>query len=274
MGNHLGNARLRVGDLERQTKIGPEVVTITSYPAVEHGLLEKHGNWEPPGGTGVYRRSLYFWRNFTGRWTPCDLLLFLDGQNLFRTPQKEGLPHWNGEYHFANWHQPLLVVGVPASRRRYPEYIGWSQEPGHYSPSGQKHAEFLAKHLLPYFKGWYPKARLRGLVGASAGGVAALYAGWMFPKTFPAICCLSAGRHYFDELLTIFEGCPSKRLYISCGNSGMDRDFLPQSKYFAAQILKRRPEELLCRWHPGDHSEPVWSKRLQDILEFTLKKPS
>ena len=199
------------------------------------------------------------------------MLIFLDGQNLFASTQKAGLLHWDGERQFARHPNPLLVVGVPAAKRRYAEYVGWSEEPGHYSSSGHKHAEFLVRHLLPYLKSWYPKARFKGLVGASAGGVAALYTGWVYPRAFPAICCLSAGRHYFKELLENFEGCPSKRIYISCGNRGMDREFLPQSKWFASQLRKRRPRELLCRWHQGDHSEPVWSRRIPDILRFTLR---
>lgn len=170
---------------------------------------------------------------------------------------------------FHKWERPLLVVGVPASKRRYPEYVGWSFEPGHFSKSGARHADFLVHAVLPYIKSRFSRARLKGLIGASAGGVAALYTGWRYPRRFPMIGCLSAGRHYFGELLSQFEGLPAERIYLSCGDQGMDAGFLPDSKMFAAQ-LKQRGAELQTRWHRGDHSEPVWSRRIPDLLRFSL----
>jgi enterochelin esterase-like enzyme len=201
-------------------------------------------------------------------------LLLLDGQNLFAAAQTDSRLHWDAESKLAAWERPLLVVGVPASKRRYPEYIGWSQEPGHYSPSGDKHAAFLVNFVVPYLKACFPRAKLKGLVGASAGGVAALYTGWCYPKMFPAVGCLSAGRHYFSELLNNFSGVPAPKIYLSCGDRGMDRDFLIESKLFASALKARRQAEVLCRWHKGDHSEPVWSRRIPDILRFTLESSS
>lgn len=248
--------------------------TIYSYPDHGVGCLEKHTHWEPKGGTGVYRRSLYLWRNFTARRTPCDLLLFLDGQNLFAEPQPQGkVLHWDAERRLAQWPRPLVVVGVPASRRRYPEYIGWSQEPGHYSPSGKNHAAFLVHFVIPYLKSLYPRAKVKGLVGASAGGVAALYTGWLYPKFFPTVACLSAGRHYFAELVERYEGLPAPRVYLSCGDQGMDEGFVSANKWFAG-VLKKRGADLRCRWHRGDHSEPVWGRRIPDLLEFISDTPS
>lgn len=244
--------------------------TIYAYPDEDLGYLERHTQWEPEGGTGVYRRSLLFWKNFTRRSTPCDLLLFLDGQHLFDAwRSSERAPCWNAEKKLSKWEEPLLVVGIPASKRRYPEYIGWSTEPGHYSSSGDRHAIFLIDFVIPYIKSLYPRARIKGLIGASAGGVAALYTGWLYPRAFPTIACLSAGRHYFSELLDQFERRPARRIYLSCGNRGMDRDFLIQNKRFAA-ALKARGAEVRSRWHQGDHSEKVWGRRLPDLLDFTL----
>lgn len=246
--------------------------TIHSYPDLGLGFLERHTQWEPEGGTGVYRRGLYVWRNFVPRWTPCDLLLFLDGQNLFAAPQtSDKALHWHGEKRLAQWDRPLVAIGIPASRRRYPEYIGWSREPGHYSPSGDRHAAFLVNFVLPYVKSLYPRARVKGLVGASAGGVAALYTGWLYPKAFPTIACLSAGRHYFSELVARFAGRPAPRIYLSCGDRGMDRGFVLDNKRFAL-ALKARDIQLRCRWHRGDHSEGVWSRRIPDLLDFALNK--
>ena len=237
----------------------------------EDGVLERHTGWEPPGGSGVYRRSLWIWKNFTSRETPCYALVFLDGQNLFEGAPREVPYHWSAETRLAQWTKPLLVVGVPASARRYPEYIGWSCEPGHFSPSGKKHAHFLSHELLFYIKQRYPNAQMKGLIGASAGGVAALYTAWLFPKIFPGVACLSAGRHYFSELLLRFPGVPAPKVYVSCGDSGMDRDFLSESKKFAKALKARNGLKLKTRWHRGDHSERVWGRRLPELLGFFLE---
>ena len=243
---------------------------IYTYPEAEEGVLEKHSLWEPPGGSGVYRRSLWFWKNFASDDTVCDLLIFLDGQNLFKAASLGRRRHWNAERHFAQRHHPLLVVGVPASVRRYPEYIGWSREPGHFSISAQKHAYFLVHFLLPYVRDLYPRSQIKGLIGASAGGVAALYTAWSFPRVFPAVGCLSAGRHYFSELLELYEGMPAQKLYLSCGDTGMDAELLPSSKKFAKLLRARKGLDLRTCWHRGKHSEVVWSRRLPDLLDFFL----
>jgi enterochelin esterase-like enzyme len=209
------------------------------------------------------------WKNFTRANRRCNLLLFLDGQNLFETDHRGNNPHWSAERQFAKCEEPLLVVAIPASRRRYPEYVGWSQEPGHYSPAGASHADFLVNCVLPYLLDLYPNARLRALIGASAGGVAALYTGWTYPGVFPGIGCLSAGRHYFAELLERFDGVPAAKVYLSCGNRGMDAGFQQPNRELA-KALKARGCEVKLRLHQGDHSEPVWSRRLPDLLDFFL----
>lgn len=242
---------------------------ICLFPDNPHGTLERHTDWEPEGGTGVYRRRLLLWKNFTRSNRRADLLLFLDGQNLFETDHVGGPMNWSAERRFVEFDGPLLAVAVPASVRRYPEYVGWSHEPGHFSPAGASHARFLVESVLPYLQSLYPNARVRGLVGASAGGVASLFTGWAHPGIFPAVGCLSAGRHYFPELLDRFDGVPAKKVFLSCGNRGMDTAFQDSNRAFA-RALRVRGAEVRLRLHQGDHSEPVWSRRLPDLLNFLL----
>lgn len=235
----------------------------------EKSTLERHTTWEREGGTGVYRRRLLVWRNFHRKYEPCDLLLFLDGQNLFSGDSQVQGRHWSAESRLENYDSPLLVVAVPASKRRYPEYIGWSQAPGHFSDSGERHALFLTQDVLNYARALHPRARLRGVVGASAGGVAALYAAWRCPGKIPAVACLSAGRHYFSELLDSFEGIPCPRVYLSCASRGMDAGFREQNREFAKR-LRKRGAQVLLRLHQGDHSESTWGRRVPDVLRFLL----
>ena len=242
-------------------------ILLNPEPIYGGGVLERHTEWEPRGGTGVYRRRLMLWKNFSRVNRRCNLLIFLDGQNLFETDHEGENPHWSAEKHFSQCSEPLLVVAVPASRRRYPEYVGWSLE--HNDPSGDSHADFLVQAVLPYLFSLYPNARLRGLIGASAGGVAALYTGWSYPGVFPGVACMSAGRHYFSELLERFEGVPAPRVYLSCGNRGMDAAFQEVNRELA-KALRARGSHVLLRMHKGDHSEPVWSRRLPDLLNFFL----
>ncbi len=256
--------------MRSSTRNATFVSRISLYRDVAYGgTLERHTDWEPSGGSGVYRRRLLVWRNFSRNNRHCRLLLFLDGQNLFETCHEGPMFHWAAERHFSKVEEPLVVVAIPASRRRYPEYVGWSEEPGHYSPAGGKHVEFLVHSVLPYLATQFPNAKMRGLVGASAGGVAALYTGWSYPGLFPAIGCLSAGRHYFDELLARFDGVPAPKVYLSCGDRGMDVDFIEQNRNLA-KALRSRGCDTRLRLHQGDHSEPVWSRRLPDLLKFLL----
>lgn len=219
----------------------------------------------------MYRRRLLLWRNFSRSNRRCQLLIFLDGQNLFESANDGSTPHWAAEKRLATVREPLLVAAVPASRRRYPEYVGWSEE--HFSPAGPRHADFLVHCVLFYLNSLYPNAKLRGLVGASAGGVAALYTGWRHPNIFPAIGCLSAGRHYFAELLSRFQGLPAPKIYLSCGDRGMDSGFREENRQFA-RALRERGAEVRLRLHQGDHSEPVWSRRLNDLFNFLLVSKS
>lgn len=235
----------------------------------EQGTLERHTAWEPAGGSGVYRRGLLVWRNFHRKYEPCDVLVFLDGQNLFLETAAGAPQAWAAASRFSRRDEALLVVAVPATRKRYQEYVGWSHAPGHYSASGQAHAHFLTHELLDYIRLLHPRSRLKGLAGASAGGVAALYAAWMNPGKFPAVACLSAGRHYFDELLESFPGVPAPRTYLSCASRGMDAGFRAQNQRFA-KTLRRRGGDVLLRLHRGDHSERTWGRRLPDLLRFFL----
>ena len=231
------------------------------------GILERHTQWGAPRSTGLYNRRLLVWKNFQGKTSSCQVLVVLDGQNLFRNGPEQQFASWDGEDCFSMATEPLLVVAVPASRRRYQEYVGWSREPGHYSISGEKHAEFLVGSVLNYIERSYPESRLAGMIGASAGGVAALYTAWRYPHLFPALACLSAGRHYFQELLALFPKIPSQRIYLSCGDQGMDCEFILANAQFTQSLLARGGQVRL-ELHSGDHSETTWSARLPKVLRY------
>ncbi len=241
-----------------------------SYKELSHsgqGTLESHYGFERKA-PGILRRRVYVYQNRIDRRRKLPLVIVLDGQHLFEATAP--MVSWRAERACDARQTPFLLVGFPSSTQRYPEYIGWSQKEGHTFEAAQNFRIYLVKHLLPYLKKRYRVDPERVyLLGASAGGVAALYCAWRHPGVFEAVGCLSAGRHYYPELLRTFKKAPPFRLYLSCGDRGMDRGFRSQTRNFAKALTKRGADVRL-KLHAGDHSERTWSRRLPRVLDFFL----
>lgn len=231
------------------------------------GILEAHYGFETEA-PGILRRRIYVYQNRFDRRRKLPLVIALDGQHLFEATAP--MVSWRAESTCDNRKRPFLLVGFPSSTQRYPEYIGWSKKEGHTYPAAQAFRYYLVEQLLPYLAEYYRIDHDRVyLMGASAGGVAALYSAWRHPEVFDAVACLSAGRHYYLELLRTFKEPPPFRLYLSCGDRGMDRGFRPQTRNFARALTKRGAKVRL-RLHSGDHSERTWARRLPGVLDFFL----
>lgn len=235
------------------------MLSVKTLDCQAEGTLETHFGFEE-GPTGVLRRRLWVYRP-AGFRRGGPVVFFLDGQNAF------GERGWRAERAADRCPVKCLLVGVSNSSRRYPEYIGWSQEDGHTDPVAERHADYLVDTVVPYIQDVYRTGKRRALAGASAGGVAALYTGWTRPKVFSTIGSFSAGRHYYDELLERFPEKPPFRLYLSCGDQGLDREFRPQTAEFARH-LKARGTEMRLRLHKGSHHETTWARRIPDFLNF------
>ena len=121
---------------------------------------------------------------------------------------------------------PPLIAVLIDSQQRLREYA-----------DDERHADFLAKELVPVLEERYPLVRdptARGLLGASFGAVASLSAAWRHPGTFGNLCLLSGsfaftdiGDHdrgpAFDPVVSFVNafreapGRPAERLYLACG---------------------------------------------------------
>lgn len=250
---------------------------LTPDPGPGQGQVFQHFGFER-GATGLVRRKLlvYVPPGYSLR-RRYPVIYCLDGQNVFDLPEaREG--GWKLDRALERLIRqqavpPAILVGVCHSRYRMREYVGWSQEPGHYHSNGDLHARYLVDTVKPFVESTYrTRSRLRAhsLVGASAGGVAALYTAWAHPGAFASVACMSAGRHYFRELLRRFDDqSPTFRLFLSCGDRGMDRAFRRATMVFY-RAMRARGIQVGKRLHKGDHSERTWSRVAPWLLRFLL----
>lgn len=203
------------------------------------------------------------------------LLLVLDGQNAFG---HDSARDWKlidtvDRLSARGAITPPIVVGVSHGTNRLREYIGWSKEPGHRFAAGDHHHHFLVDHLIPFLKAHYPvrlRPRSSVILGASAGGVAALYTAFENSENFAGVGLLSAGRHYLGELLERFPNGPLSipKIYVSCGDRGMDEELLPAARDFAHRA-KSKGGEVRFRLRKGAyHVESAWTKVLPDALSY------
>lgn len=264
----------RRGNLQQRE---PSIRLLNPEADSSQGLIYQHYNFEDDKTGLVRRRLLVYLPPGYSRRLRYPVIYFLDGQNVFDLPgAREG--GWKMERAMERLLRqevigPAIMVAVCNSRFRMREYVGWSEEPGHFHPNGALHARYLVETVKPYVESLY-STRSRwtdhSLVGASAGGVAALYTAWSHPAVFYSVGCLSAGRHYFRELLQRFaDDEPTFRLFLSCGDRGMDRAFRRATMVFY-RAMKRRGVEVSRRLHGGDHSERTWARVAPYLLRFLL----
>ncbi|MEW6277654.1 MAG: alpha/beta hydrolase-fold protein [Candidatus Eremiobacterota bacterium] len=254
------------------------MASVKRVAASGKGSLWSHYGFESEV-TGLRRRRLLVYlpagyREETARRYP--VLYLLDGQNAFDLPGSRG-GGWKihlalDQLVAAREVRPIILVAVSHSDQRLKEYCGWSQDPDYSHPLGEKHADYLCRVVKPYIDATYKTMGRRGqtaIAGASAGGVAALYAALTHPGTFFGVGCMSAGRHFFREMEQRFLNRASRlRVFLSCGTEGMDTEFLPQNRAFH-RILKRTGVDIELKVSRGHaHDERAWSRVVPELLRF------
>jgi enterochelin esterase-like enzyme len=173
---------------------------------------------------------------------------------------------------------PPLIVALTHSPDRLREYAG-----------DERHARFIVEEVLTTLRTQFPLAdtpRTRGLMGASFGGVAALYTAWRYPGIFGRLLLQSGsfaftdlGHHRrgpaFDPVVRFVNefrtrpGVPAHRMYLSCGIYESliyeNRSMLP---LLAAQGIDVRFEEAR-----DGHNWENWRDRLQAGLSYLFPGP-
>lgn len=254
--------------------------TISELPCSAGGRLFSHYGFEV-GSPGVRRRRIYVYQPvdyFEHPRRRFPVLYVLDGQNVLDQSQERA---WKLTFAVEKLAQKAairtpLVVGIPHSSARLAEYVGWSHEPNHYHPAGDKHRSYVVDQVVPCIERNYRTSkRDRVIAGASAAGVAALYVGLSHPDIFPGVGVFSAGRHYFHELAERFfpTSAPKCKIFLSCGDRGMDEELCPYSKAFASR-LRHQHAEFRYRHRPGaSHHERFWTAVLPDFLKYMFPVP-
>lgn len=263
-----------------KTRSEPATASATPVWNGGEGSLWAHYGFEN-GPSGLRRRRLlvYLPPGYSeARRYP--VLYLLDGQNVFDQPNARG----------GGWRinlamdrlladrviKPALIVAVCHSDQRLREYCGWSEDEAYEHRLGDIHADYLVETVKPFIDCNYPTRPGRAhtaIAGASAGGVASLYAALKHPKVFSKVGCMSAGRHFFKELLEKFPRPPTNlSVFLSCGTEGMDTEFLSLNRSFRQALVRRGLTTELRVGRDEAHDERAWSRMVYALLRFILAK--
>jgi len=173
---------------------------------------------------------------------------------------------------------PPMIVALIDSPRRMTEYA-----------DDERHADFLAKELLPALEERYPlveNASARGIAGASFGAVASLAAAWRHPGTFSRLLLMSGSFAFTDigdhdrgplfdpvvEFVNAFRekpGRPADTVYLTCGTYESliyyNRAMLP--------ILQDTGMDVRYSEVRDGHNWENWRDRLREGLAWLFPGP-
>ena len=173
---------------------------------------------------------------------------------------------------------PPLVVALLDSPDRLGEYVGCDA-----------HADFVALELLPALGARLPldsDPALRGVMGASLGGVAALHAAWRHPGTFGRLL-LQSGSFAFTDIGAnrrgpVFEpvvrfmnafradpGRPAERVYLSCG---IYESLIYENRSLLPLLQAARLQVRLEEARDG-HNWQNWRDRMRSGLTYLFPGP-
>ncbi len=166
-----------------------------------------------------------------------------------------------------------LIVALTNPRDRLAEY-----------PDHPAHARFLTEELVPRLEAEFPlhqEPSMRGLMGASFGGVAALSCAWRYPDTYGRLLLQSGsfaftdiGPHRrgptFDPVVKFVNafrdqpGRPSERVYVSCG---MYESLIYENRSLVP-LLQESGMEVRYEEARDGHNWENWRDRLRRGLSF------
>lgn len=174
---------------------------------------------------------------------------------------------------------PPLVAAFTQSSDRVREYA-----------ANPQHARFLVQDLVPAVEREAPLRRdaaSRGLMGASLGGVASLFAAWRHPRAFGRLLLQSGsfaftdiGRHnargpIFDpvvEFVNAFRAnpdAPTERLFVSCG---VYESLIYENRSLVPLLQTTGMEVRYAEARDG-HNWENWRDRLREGLSYLFPGP-
>jgi len=243
------------------------------------GTVKYYHNFDDPGLR--YGRDVMVWLppsyyKSPGKRYP--VLYAQDGQNVFAPGSV-----YNGEWRLDETADSLMrtgkteeyiIVAINNTKDRWVEYSG--------TPEGMAYINFIINNLKPFVDKHYrtkPDKNNTAVIGSSMGGLISFYMVWLHPDIFSKAACLSSGFTYDDGHIINKVGSSSKklpgtRLYLDCGDVGIDKVFLTENDHMKDLLEKKHPEaKLLYKVYKGaDHNEYAWAKRLATPLTFLFGK--
>jgi enterochelin esterase family protein len=194
---------------------------------------------------------------------PYTLLLVLDGKDYF---QRARLTTLADNLIRRGTVPPLAIAFLDnAQQSRFAEY-GCSEAL----------VGFVAQELVPWVASQVPVVQQRGVhcvLGASLGGLAALWLGVRLPEIFGRVFSQAGGFALgftkelgLTTLLRLSERLPL-RIYMDCGRF----DPLLEANRMMQKLLEERGYEVTYREFNAGHNYPAWREDLAAGLEWLLK---
>jgi enterochelin esterase-like enzyme len=246
------------------------------------GAIESLGWFEVPGFPS---RELRLYRPAEDdRRTPRPLLLAFDGQNAFGD---EGTFAGGWHLHAAldgmdrrRYVAPYVVAIPHGGETRQEELTPWPIE----GRGGRTDAflDWVVGALLPELEGRLPLIRGplgTAVIGASWGGLAALYAHYRHPERFGGALALSPSCWVGDfAIFGFLSARPTpavSRVYLDCGGREAGGRMLPAAQALAERLSERGYPRRQLWWRPdpdGEHNEAAWRRRLPRAVRFMYRR--
>ena len=218
------------------------------------------------------------------------VLYMCDGQNVFEHPDSALFHTWRANVTLeeevgAGHIPPWIIVGVDHLPGRFEEYTPWPFPARGVEARGALFVDCVANHIKPFIDGTYRTLagpEHTGLMGASLGGLIALYAARERPDVFGRAGAVSPTLMWSDY--RTFEHWHSRldtwtRIWLDAGEhehiwlDGLELDYgrITGRFYHHLKGLGYADHEVALFLEPGgNHHEIDWQRRLPAIFRWLL----
>jgi predicted alpha/beta superfamily hydrolase len=219
------------------------------------------------------------------------VLYMHDGQNVFAHPESALFDTWCANHALERLVSegriaPWLIVAVDSTQDRLAEYSPWPEPRGNVPARAGPFVRFFVETLKPFVDRVYrtrPEPWWTGVMGASLGGLMALYLGRRYPEHFGRIGALSPSVMWgCDRLFSEWTSHTRQwsRIYLDAGDDETVDPVGYVMRYGQAtrdfhrhlQHLGYADHELRLVLEPGgQHHERDWQRRLPEALHWLLE---
>lgn len=219
------------------------------------------------------------------------VLYMHDGQQILDSP-KAAYGGWKMDSIVAEMSargeiRPPIVVGVYNSSKRSDELMGWSAAhrqdraaqgalPADVENTAKAYDHFLVNEIKPLVDRLFRTLPDRGntaIGGSSSGAMEALYQIFIHPDVFSGAAALSGGEEYYRDLMRdYFPGRTDLKIYMDCGDQGLDARLLTATLEMDAFLRQKGYVQGsgYDYWTvvAGEHNEANWASRVPRFLKL------